>query len=714
MTSALEAFAWPLSQLDEAVELLARRIGHGGRLAAAATLEGLNPDDAAALGRGIERLVLAQGLEVQPYALRYAEIDALPAPIILKIPGEIAAVAASTDGGSREPAFVIAARRRGRTLVALRRDRRWQRFDGDVPARVFRDAAAKDHVRELEQLLETSAVAIERRPHVLRALLAEQLGDADVADAWRIVAEPGADFGRRLRRAGIRRGALGLAALHAIQFVFWLVSWTLIGRGALEDRTDWGWMTAWVLLLATVVPLQSWAMWLQGTLALDVGRLLKERLLVGALRLDPEAIRHQGVGQLLARVLESEAVESLAIGGGIQAALAAIELVLAAAVLWLGTAGGQLLILLTACIALATMAALAYHRQKMTWAAARLDMTNQLVEHVAGHRTRLAQEHPDRWHVEEDRRLEDYVARSTELDRWAPALLVAIPRGWLLGAVALVAPGFVTGANVSALAVALGGVLLATLALRRFAEGLSQLSGAATAWREAEPLFDAARHRPAEPSESTEPTRTDGRGGTLEIRDVTFQYPGRPAPVLVGCSLFAATGDRLLLQGRSGGGKSTFASIVAGLRSPGTGLVLVDGLDRRTLGAHGWRRRVVAAPQFHENHVFCETFAFNLLMGRRWPPTEDDLDEALATARALGLGDLLDRMPAGLMQLVGEGGWQLSHGERGRLFMARALLQGGDVMILDESFAALDPETLRQTLDCVFERAPTLLVIAHP
>ena len=71
-------------------------------------------------------------------------------------------------------------------------------------------------------------------------------------------------------------------------------------------------------------------------------------------------------------------------------------------------------------------------------------------------------------------------------------------------------------------------------------------------------------------------------------------------------------------------------------------------------------------------------------------------------------------MPAGLLQLVGEGGWQLSHGERSRLFMARALLQGGDVMILDESFAALDPENLRETLDCVLRRAPTLLVIAHP
>ncbi len=71
-------------------------------------------------------------------------------------------------------------------------------------------------------------------------------------------------------------------------------------------------------------------------------------------------------------------------------------------------------------------------------------------------------------------------------------------------------------------------------------------------------------------------------------------------------------------------------------------------------------------------------------------------------------------MPSGLQQMVGESGWQLSHGERSRLYIARALLQNADLMILDESFAALDPETLALSLRCVLQRAPTLMVIAHP
>ena len=71
-------------------------------------------------------------------------------------------------------------------------------------------------------------------------------------------------------------------------------------------------------------------------------------------------------------------------------------------------------------------------------------------------------------------------------------------------------------------------------------------------------------------------------------------------------------------------------------------------------------------------------------------------------------------MPSGLQQVVGETGWQLSHGERSRLYIARALLQNAELVVLDESFAALDPETLRRALRCVLERAKTLLIVAHP
>ena len=65
-------------------------------------------------------------------------------------------------------------------------------------------------------------------------------------------------------------------------------------------------------------------------------------------------------------------------------------------------------------------------------------------------------------------------------------------------------------------------------------------------------------------------------------------------------------------------------------------------------------------------------------------------------------------------QVVGETGWRLSHGERSRLYIARALLQDADLVVLDESFGALDPETMERAFACVVRRARSLLVIAHP
>jgi ATP-binding cassette subfamily B protein len=185
------------------------------------------------------------------------------------------------------------------------------------------------------------------------------------------------------------------------------------------------------------------------------------------------------------------------------------------------------------------------------------------------------------------------------------------------------------------------------------------------------------------------------------------------AAVLQGLDLRIESGERILLEGPSGGGKSTLASLLVGLRRPDSGLLPLNGLDRHTLG-DAWQQLATEAPQFHEDHILSGSLAFNLLLGRNWPASEAELQEAGALCAELGLGELLARMPSGLMQMVGETGWQLSHGERSRIFLARALLQKAALTVLDESFAALDPQTLELCLHCALRRSKALLVIAHP
>jgi ATP-binding cassette subfamily B protein len=199
----------------------------------------------------------------------------------------------------------------------------------------------------------------------------------------------------------------------------------------------------------------------------------------------------------------------------------------------------------------------------------------------------------------------------------------------------------------------------------------------------------------------------------LSAARVGFTYDGSPTAALRDCTFRIAADDRILLVGESGAGKSTLASLIGGLKRPTEGLLSIGGLDMTSIGWRTWRQHVMIAPQFSQNHLLCGTLAFNLLLGRRWPPQAQDVEEARLVCRELGLGDLLRRMPLGLDQPVGETGWQLSHGEKSRVFLARALLAKADLLIVDESLGALDPATTDMAFRCVLNRSRALLVIAH-
>src|SRR5262249_27598320 len=151
--------------------------------------------------------------------------------------------------------------------------------------------------------------------------------------------------------------------------------------------------------------LEAWASWLQGWLAISFGGLLKQRLLAGSLEMDTDQIRHQGVGQLLSRVLESESLEALSLTGGAATVLSAVELTLAAVVLAIGAAREVTLSLFAGWLVLVSVVAWRYSRCRREWMLQRNHLTHDLVEKMNGHRTRIAQQPAELWHDGEDRDL---------------------------------------------------------------------------------------------------------------------------------------------------------------------------------------------------------------------------------------------------------------------------------------------------------------------
>ena len=331
---------------------------------------------------------------------------------------------------------------------------------------------------------------------------------------------------------------------------------------------------------------------------------------------------------------------------------------------------------------------------------------------MTAHRTRAVQQAAANWHDADDAALERYLATSRQLDQGVARIKALIPAGYVIVSIAALAPAFLTGrATLAQLAITFGTILFAASSFERLCFGYSQGAAAWIGWKICEPILNAA-------TRARLPAVIDVRdklsNSVVQARGVSFCHEHRRDSVLTDCSFTIERGDQILLEGASGSGKSTLATILAGSRSPSEGYVLAGGLDRHTLGDAAWRRRIALAPQYHENHIVCGTLIFNLLLARAFPYSQDDVDEAQAVCRELGLGELIDRMPAGLHQIVGDTGWRLSQGERSRIYLARALLQNADVVVLDESLAALDPENLRQSLECIMRRSPTLIVIAHP
>ena len=518
------------------------------------------------------------------------------------------------------------------------------------------------------------------------AVMTEIAAEGEPLRVWRLGRSEGTLL-RQSWREGVLPLTLAFLGSHLVQYLLFLQAWVILGRESLRGSPSAAGIGTWGALLAGVVLFQSLTSWLQGRAGQQAAHLLRRKGTDGILAMDPERIRHQGAGELLGRVIDAETVQDLAVTGGLVAMMSFVELAVAGTVLAIGPGGTVRTALLAVWFAVLLVAAFAYLQTTRRWTDHRHELTHRLVERMVGHRTRLAQQSPEHWHDGEEAGRRSYLGASVPMDRFGLLLRSGMHRGWMVIGVASVA--LVAGTRADA-AVAVGGILLAFQAFQLLALGVAQLAGAAVAWRGVGPLL---RHTE---TERLPIARSDG--AVVEAVDLTFKRPNRDQPILRTVNLVVERGDRILLEGRSGSGKSTLGTLMAGLKEPTGG----------TLVRHG---QVVLSPQFHQNHLMLAPLTFNLLMGRHWPATEDDVEEIRALCTKLGLGPLLARMPAGLAQMVGETGWRLSHGERSLVFVARTILERPDLVLLDESFGSLDPLTLAAALPVVVEEAPALLVI---
>ncbi len=195
----------------------------------------------------------------------------------------------------------------------------------------------------------------------------------------------------------------------------------------------------------------------------------------------------------------------------------------------------------------------------------------------------------------------------------------------------------------------------------------------------------------------------------IQLHNVTLRYSPDTPPALRNLNLILPKGSTVALVGSSGAGKSSLADLLVGLYDPSEGMILIDGIDMRTINLASWQKKLGVVSQ--DTFLFNASIAANIAYG--FPDASRSAIES--AARASQAAGFIHALPDGYDTVIGERGYQLSGGQRQRISLARAILREPELLILDEATSALDSESERLVQEAIerFERNHTVLVIAH-
>ncbi|MEH6542886.1 MAG: lipid A export permease/ATP-binding protein MsbA [Porticoccaceae bacterium] len=198
--------------------------------------------------------------------------------------------------------------------------------------------------------------------------------------------------------------------------------------------------------------------------------------------------------------------------------------------------------------------------------------------------------------------------------------------------------------------------------------------------------------------------------GDIEISNMSFSYAYEGKKILDNINIKIRAGEKIGLVGRSGGGKSTLASLIPRFYQNYTGFIKIDNCDVRDYRLDFLRRNISLINQnvFLFNDTVANNIAYGALAGANRKEVERVADLAFA-------GDFIRELPEGFDTIIGQNGLKLSGGQRQRLSIARALLKDAPILILDEATSALDVESeshVQSALEAVMA-GRTTIVIAH-
>ena len=258
----------------------------------------------------------------------------------------------------------------------------------------------------------------------------------------------------------------------------------------------------------------------------------------------------------------------------------------------------------------------------------------------------------------------------------------------------------------------IGGLVACTMLAGRAMQPLGQMVGLTMQFQNArtalQSLEDTMKKEP-ERSEQRKYLHRPDVAGEIAFENVHFSYPGREQEALKGVSFRIKPGEKVVVIGRVGSGKTTLQRLLLGLYAPAQGAVTLDGIDIRQIDPAELRRHLGYVDQ--DATLFYGTLRDNIAIAA---PFADDR-AVLAAAEVGGLAELANKHPQGFDMLIGERGESLSGGQRQGVAIARAALLDPPVLLLDEPTGSMDFSSEAQFKERLrgFARRKTILIVTH-
>jgi len=198
---------------------------------------------------------------------------------------------------------------------------------------------------------------------------------------------------------------------------------------------------------------------------------------------------------------------------------------------------------------------------------------------------------------------------------------------------------------------------------------------------------------------------------SIKIEKLSFHYDKNLPNVLNNINLEINKGEKIVIKGRTGSGKTTLVNIISGLLNPSAGKLIVDNNEINSDNKRGWQKNIAIVPQtvFLNDATILENIAIAMNLN------EININKVKECAKLAQIHEFIESLPNKYYQKVGERGVRLSGGQRQRVGLARALYRSANLIILDEPTNALDLETEKLIIDSITKLSNdiTIIMISH-